>query len=185
VTIRVSPKITGNREQLARVIYESGWRRANSAAGRLQVVAERNMRQVISERFVTDRPTHRRRYPGSPRLVNSFEAVVEGPRNRFPITVRIQPIARVRNNPELMKKTLSLIFGSKPHKIAPTRGFLRFPWSGYRGRTALGSAKRTLEAYGVPNTRMARPVMHPGTRREDVLEEAMRRSVAELRQRRV
>jgi hypothetical protein len=183
VTIRISPKITGNREQLARVIYESGWRRANSAAGRLQIVAERNMKAVIRERFVTDRPTHRRRYPGSPRLVNSFEAVVEGPRNRFPITVRIQPIARVRNDPELMKKTLSLIFGSRPHEIPPSRGFLRFPWSGYRGRTGLGSAKRTLEAYGVPNFRTSRPVRHPGTRQEDVLAEAMRRSVAELRQR--
>lgn len=182
VVIRVSPKITaGSREQLARTLKTAAYRRTFRAAGVMRELCESNVRDVIRERFVTDRPTHRRRFPGGPRLINSFEAVIEGPRDEFPIVVTIQPIARVRNNPEFLAKTISLVKGSRPHDIPPSRGFLVFPWAGYSGRTALGSAKRNFEAYGRPNIRTRRTVHHPGTRSEDVLEEAARRSLAQLR----
>lgn len=182
--IRISPVITASsREQLARRLETAAYRRTFRAAGVLAELCESNVRVVLAEHFELNRPTSRRRYPGGPRLENSFRAVVEGPRDAFPIKVSIQPVPRVANDPDQMAKILSLLYGSGAHDIAPTRGFLRFPWSGYSGRTAVGSAKREFEAFGAPNVRTKRTVRHPGTRATNVLEEAARRSMAQLRRR--
>lgn len=185
MTIRViATTVTADkREQLRQLLITKAAQRTFSSAGVLRQLCESNIRTVVSEYFATDRPTYRRRYPGGPRLINSFEAVVVGDKNSFPITVRLQPIARVRNDPDQMAKVASLLYGSTPHEIAPTRGFLKFPWIGYSGHTAPGSAKRVFEAYGTPNIRTQNPVMHPGNRSTLVLEEAAARSVAQLRRR--
>lgn len=166
-----------NRAEVERLIMTRSANRIIGSIGTIRAELEAEVRKELKANFILDRPTSRRRSPGSPRLINSFEAKRESPGNSYPITISIGPNARARGNADSMAKINSLLSGSKRHDIVRKgRGTMRFPWTGVRGAPyPAGSAGRKLHAYTTEPNAKTRYVDHPGTPKVPVLEDAARR----------